>query len=204
MTAAPLIALDADGVLLDYHEGYARGWEKAFGTRPSVRNPRAYHPMQYWDVPVLTAQERVHFSQHGMTEEIWSSMPALEGALEACQMLREAGFRLTCVTALPNRFEDARALNLRTLGFELEAVHAVGGSLARNPKVRALGELKPTAFVDDYLGYLQGLPPGIWRALVEGRPEHSPNRDPALQAPHSRHVDLQDFARWALVNLPRP
>lgn len=35
-----LIALDCDGVLLDYHEAYQRFWEITFGERPMVRNPK--------------------------------------------------------------------------------------------------------------------------------------------------------------------
>ena len=40
--ARPLIALDADGVLLDFHLGYAGAWARAFGTLPAERDPFAY------------------------------------------------------------------------------------------------------------------------------------------------------------------
>jgi len=35
----PIIALDADGVLLDYHHAYARAWAEAFGHPPALRDP---------------------------------------------------------------------------------------------------------------------------------------------------------------------
>ena len=41
-TQAKLIALDADGVLLDYNLAYASAWECAFGVRPQLRDPQAY------------------------------------------------------------------------------------------------------------------------------------------------------------------
>ena len=36
-----IIALDADGVLLDYGLAYASAWQKAFGTYPGERDPLA-------------------------------------------------------------------------------------------------------------------------------------------------------------------
>lgn len=43
--ARPLIALDADGVLLDFHLGYAGAWRRAFGALPVERDPLAYWPI---------------------------------------------------------------------------------------------------------------------------------------------------------------
>jgi hypothetical protein len=42
--------VDADGVLLDFHLGYAGAWERAFGKRPLERDPLAYWPMDRWHV----------------------------------------------------------------------------------------------------------------------------------------------------------
>jgi hypothetical protein len=197
-----LIALDADGVLIDYHEGYAQAWERAFGFRPTVRNAEGYHPRDYWDVPTLTASELKHFRVHGLSEQTWRNMPAMPGALEACQQLSQAGFRLMCVTALSPAYGAARAHNLKRLGFELADVLAVGTSGLGNPKAKALLDLQPVAFVDDYLGYLQGLPPGTWRALIEGRTLNNPNIDGQLEPPSSRHACLLDFAHYWLTQHP--
>jgi len=43
--ARRIIALDADGVLLDYGLAYAGAWQKAFGTYPAERDPLAYWPI---------------------------------------------------------------------------------------------------------------------------------------------------------------
>jgi phosphoglycolate phosphatase-like HAD superfamily hydrolase len=200
----PLIALDADGVLLDYHAGYAMAWQNAFGETLSVRDPQGYHPMQYWNVPQLSAEGQQHLRQYGFTEEVWSTMPALPGAVLACQQLRELGYRLECVTALPAKWQQARAVNLAQLGFELDAVHAVGierhgaDKVAGNPKRDCIAHLAPAFFVDDYLAYFQGVPTGVWRALIDVRPNGSPNHDPALEPPHSRHPSLLAFALWRM------
>lgn len=40
-----VIALDADGVLLDYGLAYATAWPKAFGVYPRERDAKAYWPI---------------------------------------------------------------------------------------------------------------------------------------------------------------
>lgn len=191
-----LIVLDADGVLINYHEGYAMAWERAFGQRPQVRDPLGYHPRHYWDVPALDEAGRRHLADKGFVDEIWRSMPALPGAVEACELLQAAGHCLRCVTALYPKHEGARAANLAQLGFRMDAVHAVGPAEAGNPKLAKLSELRPVAFVDDYIAYLQGVPRPTWRALIDARPNHSPNRDAKFEQPDSRHNSLLEFARW--------
>ena len=39
----PIIALDCDGVLLDYHSQFAHIYEKTFGTKPAIVSPKAFH-----------------------------------------------------------------------------------------------------------------------------------------------------------------
>ena len=62
--ARPLIALDADGVLLDFHLGYAGAWARAFGSRPAERDPLAYWPIDRWEVDRLDEERRLHFRRH--------------------------------------------------------------------------------------------------------------------------------------------
>ena len=123
----PLIALDADGVLLDFSRGYAVAWQRAFGAHPRERDPLAYWPMDRWDVERLEPERRAHFRAH-FDEQFWSSVPAEVGALDACHRLVEGGFELVCVSALPGEFEAARLRNLRDLGFPIERVFATGNA----------------------------------------------------------------------------
>ena len=190
----PLIALDCDGVLLDFLQGYATAWQRAFGQAPLERDPLAYWPMDRWQVERLDASKRDVF-RAAFDDSFWATMPAIDGALEACLRLEGAGFALVCVTALPLEFEAARLRNLRELGFPIERVVATGNAAGEfSPKAAAIEALRPIAFVDDYLPYMRGLPADVHKALVLRAPNGSPNTGDELVNVASVHADLADFA----------
>jgi len=192
----PLIALDADGVLLDFHLGYAGAWQRAFGTAPSERDPLAYWPMDRWLVERLDDDRRAHFRRH-FDAEFWSSVPAIEGAVDACNRLHDAGFDLVCVSALEAEHEAARLRNLRDHGFPIERVVATGNAAGeRSPKADAIAALAPEAFVDDYLPYFRGVPQAVHTALILRAPNGSPNSGPELTLARSIHQDLPGFAEY--------
>jgi phosphoglycolate phosphatase-like HAD superfamily hydrolase len=189
----PLIALDADGVLLDFHLGYASAWARAFGTAPQERDPLAYWPMDRWQVDRLDDARRARF-RASFDEQFWATVPAIAGALEACHRLERAGFDLVCVSALDLEFEAARLRNLRDLGFPIERVIATGNAEGvRSPKADAIAMLQPEAFVDDYLPYLRGVPGQVHTALVLRAPNGSPNAGSELSLARSVHDDLVGF-----------
>lgn len=195
----PLIALDADGVLLDFHVGYAGAWQRAFGDRPAERDPLAYWPMDRWKVDRLDEPRRVHFRRY-FDETFWTSVPAIDGAVQACHRLHDAGFELVCVSALELEYEAARLRNLRGLGFPIERVIATGNAAGeRSPKADAIARLDPEAFVDDYLPYLRGIPGHIHTALVLRAPNGSPNAGAEMALARSVHDDLAGFARHWLA-----
>lgn len=189
----PLIALDADGVLLDFHLAYAGAWKRAFGKAPAERDPLAYWPMDRWKVERLDEKKRVQF-RASFDEHFWATVPAIEGALEACHRLHDAGFELVCVSALELEFEAARLRNLKQLGFPIERVIATGNeAVERSPKADAITELRPLAFVDDYLPYMRGVPRDVHTALVLRAPNGSPNVGNELVLAKSVHQDLAGF-----------
>jgi phosphoglycolate phosphatase-like HAD superfamily hydrolase len=191
--ARPLIALDCDGVLLDFHLGYASAWERAFGHAPRERDPRAYWPMDRWHVERLEPAGRLKF-RAAFDEQFWTTMPPIDGALDACHRLEAAGFDLICVTALDDEFEAARLRNLRDLGFPIERVVATGHSEgARSPKADAIDMLEPIAFVDDYAVYMRGISASVHTALILRAPNGSPNTGVDLQLAKSVHDDLRAF-----------
>jgi phosphoglycolate phosphatase-like HAD superfamily hydrolase len=191
----PVIAVDADGVLLDFHLGYADAWRRAFGAAPAERDPQAYWPIDRWDVPRLDELGREHFRRF-FDEPFWQSVPAIEGAVDASHRLVEAGFDLVCVSALELRYEAARLYNLRQLGFPIERVIATGNEAGpRSPKADAIEQLQPVAFVDDYLPYMRGVPAHVHTALVLRAPNGSPNSGPDLALVKSVHQDLAQFVR---------
>lgn len=193
-----IIALDADGVLLDYHAAYPGAWERAFGQRPVLKNPRAYWPIHRWDVRELEGTARDQLSAC-FDERFWSSIPALPGAKAACQRLVDAGFELVVVTAIKSRYASARRRNLQDLGFPLaEVISTEGKAGGASPKADAIARLAPLAFVDDYLPYHRGIPDGVHQALILREPEGSPNVGDELRLVDSQHENLAAFAQWWL------
>ena len=200
MTPSKLIALDADGVLLDYNLAYATAWERAFGTRPQLCKPQAYWAKDRWGVATLEGEALNRF-RASFDEAYWSSIPAIAGAVQACQTLVAAGYELVCVSAVKPEFAKARLGNLLALGFPIDAVVATSNDNAagRSPKAQALAQLQPVAFVDDFLPYFAGVDEAIHQALILREPEGSPNQGAGLERIHSTHADLAQFARWWLA-----
>jgi beta-phosphoglucomutase-like phosphatase (HAD superfamily) len=54
MKNSKTIALDCDGVLLDYALAYGGAWKRAFGEEPVLRSPDSYWPMDRWGTPRLS------------------------------------------------------------------------------------------------------------------------------------------------------
>ena len=199
----PLIALDADGVLLDFNLAYAGAWERTFGSPPRERDPLAYWPMDRWHVERLDPAGRTRF-RAAFDRHFWSTVPPIAGAVGACHRLRDAGFDLVCVSALDAEFEADRLRNLRDCGFPIARVVATGNEISeRSPKVDAIAALRPVAFVDDYLPYLRGIPSDVHAALILRGPNGSPNTGDELALAHSTHPDLAGFADHWLARVGR-
>ena len=191
-----IIALDADGVLLDYGTAYAGAWAKAFGQKPALRDSEAYWPIDRWEVQRLAGEQLDRF-RAAFDEDFWSTIPAVSGAVDACNRLVQAGFDLVCISALDSAYAKARSRNLATLGFPIERVIVTGGQDGdQSPKAPAIQKLQPVAFVDDYLPYHRGLPAAIHKALILRDPVGSPNVGAELAHIDSQHTDLRDFANW--------
>ncbi len=196
----PVVALDGDGVLLDYNGAYPRAWSKAFGVTPTLLHPEAYWPMARWGVPELTGSKledlRATFDQ-----DFWSTIEPMPGALHACEQLVNAGFDLVCVTALDDRFAQARADNLRHFGFPISRVVATGNDASvQSPKAKAVASLNAVAFVDDFAPYLVGVDSNTHRGLITRDPVGSPNVGDLLHHADSTHPNLSAVAIWWIGN----
>lgn len=195
-----IIALDADGVLLDYGLAYAGAWRKAFGVYPRERDPNAYWPIDRWEVERLEDDGRLDQFRRAFDGDFWASIPPIRGAVEACRSLHAAGYELVCVTALPDEYRVARERNLRLHGFPIELVHATENTKGPvSPKAATLNTIKPAVFVDDYLPYFIGVSSDVHRALVLRRATGSPNSGKLLVHTDSQHSDLAEFAQWWLT-----
>jgi phosphoglycolate phosphatase-like HAD superfamily hydrolase len=190
----PILAIDADGVLVDLHVGYARAWQLAFGEVLAERDPLGYWPTDRFAVPAIDAEQRLLLREQFQRPSLWETLPALPGAVQACHRLHDAGYELVCVTALDAQLQPARARNLKALGFPIRRVVATGHAEgARSPKADAIDALQPVAFVDDYVAYLRGIAPAVHTALVLRAPNGSPNVGDELRLARSVHQDLADF-----------
>lgn len=192
-----LIALDADGVLLDYNAAYAIAWKNTFGTLPKEVNPNAYWPIDRYGVPRLSGADLSKF-RNSFDEKFWSSIPLIDGAKEACFSLLRLGYELICITALPAKFLDARRANLIEHGLPIKEVRAVehSESVVISPKADLLNELMPCAFVDDYLPYFKGVSKKIHKALVLREQDGSPNVGDGLVSITTSHENLLSFAKF--------
>lgn len=190
------IALDADGVLLDYASTYAQAWARAFGESPTLAKPNAYWPRERWGVAWLEGAQLSRF-RAAFDEQFWSTIPAVSGALEACRVLESVGYELVCVTAMEERHLQARKRNLRELGFPISKVIATTNEVTHtSPKAEVLRAPEVTALVEDYAPYLRGVTERIHKALILRDPEGSPNVGSELQLADSTHESLLQFARW--------
>lgn len=194
MKNSNVIALDCDGVLLNYADAYGKAWERAFGEVPTLQNRDAYWPMHRWGIPMLTGGQLEQF-RRVFDDKFWSTIPPIVGALEACQLLIEAGCELICVTALELHNLEARKRNLEMLGFPITKVIATPNrEHDESPKAQVLNELGVDAFVDDYAPYLVGVSADIHKALILRDPIGSPNVGQALSLANSTHANLLAFA----------
>ncbi|CAF1082732.1 unnamed protein product [Didymodactylos carnosus] len=154
----PVIALDCDGVLLDYCKTFGQIYQQTFGKDVVVVNPRSFDAKNMYGIE-FTPEEEIDFytkfDEHG-----WHSMPMLDGALEACDLLHEAGYELVCVTTMSEKFVEQRLRNLKQHGFKIDRVigrqihHKLPNDFLKqdehpNPKKEAIEKLKPVVFVDD-------------------------------------------------------
>ena len=123
----------------------------------------------------------------------------LQSCEAACTRLHDAGFELVCVSALDTEFEASRLQNLRALGYPIERVYATPhDGRYRSPKADKLAELRPTAFVDDYLPYLRGVQSDVHTALITRGATSGPNTGPEMALAKSTHLDLAGFADFWL------
>ena len=191
--------LDGDGVLLDFNSAYAAAWHRAFGVLPQLRDENAYWPQGRWDVPRLEGEKLAHF-RSVFDEQFWSTIPAIDGAIDACKQLTDADYELVCVTALASKFQNARFKNLQDLGFPIGKVIATTSeSIAGvSPKAKVVEDLGAVVFVDDYLPYMQGFTSSTHLALITREPNGSPNVGAELGVVHSSHIDLAAFADFWL------
>ena len=106
-----LIVLDCDGVLVDYNTYYGEMYQRIFNKKIEIINHNSYHAENYYGLTWENSQQKDYFisqfNLHG-----WHDMPALEGAVEATQTLKQQGYKIIILTSIPSSAQEKRHQNL--------------------------------------------------------------------------------------------
>lgn len=194
-----IIALDCDGVLLNYNEAYGRALEEFLGEKPTIVSPTAYFCHNYFDVQ-LNPQQKTEFYKF-FNDKGWGMMTDLPRSIEATHKLREAGYKIIVVTSMPKIAQDMRHKNLLDLGFAVDATIATGKKNNNiNPKKSYIEALLPEYFVDDLMENFHNIDSSTHFVLVDSQSHDSPNLNFEHKIKlHSTHNTLWDFVEKHII-----
>lgn len=209
INSKPILAVDCDGVLLNYNLAYGQAYEEHFGTKLSVKDPLAFHATNYWGIeePPVNSSFWQAFNEE---LDMWTRMPAIPGAVEACHEFVAMGFELVCVTSMPEKMAEKRQWNLQDLNFPIERVIACGRKhqendfvpqeqSSKNPKKEAIEKLCPAWFVDDEWRKLKGFE-GINLVMIDPGYSENLNQDATHQELRCVVPNLKSLADWFKLN----
>lgn len=187
-----IIVLDADGVLLDYNQKMADICEKALGIKLG-KMKHFHHFTNAANFKMTKLQAKEVFALFDI--QGWNSMPAIEGSVEACKALHQAGHQLVCLSSMPERFIKDRQANLLNLGMPVEKVIGSGRDDSEtNPKAAHLQEIRPDIFVDDQLRNFQNIPSNICKVWIDHRYSDCPNLGMDRSIADFRFLSLHEFS----------
>lgn len=165
-----LIALDVDGVLLDFDAGMRKLGQRVLG-RTLVPRTRHFPLGQRYGL----TQDEDRRLWDALSLDGFRDLPLLPGADDAVRRLRDAGLAIHLVTGIAPTLADVRLANLQDHGITVDGIVCVGHGLAR--KDEALARLAPIAFVDDRLNHLAAapfVPHRVWIDHGDEQYDHSP------------------------------
>lgn len=158
-----IIALDVDGVLLDY-AGSLDLWMRSHFSymTPAKQNIYALH--ERYNIPHLYMEPLANLFAES---EHFRTLSPYRNAIPNVRKLYEAGHRLVAVTAC-NSTEITKKLRYENLearfGNAISEVHFVG---VDRPKREVLAKLRPDAFVDDLPEHIITAPNDTKKFLME-------------------------------------
>ena len=178
-----IIALDADGVLLDFHRGYAGAWQRAFGSLPAgarsagllADGPLARRPPRGRRAPRPLPQAL----RRGVLDLRAGHRGRDRGVPSAARRRLRSGLRLR--SGAP--FEAARLRNLRDHGFPIERVIATGNVASRS---QPEGRRDRRAESRGLRRRLPSVPARRAGACAHRAHRSRPERQPRTSAPNSR------------------
>lgn len=202
MKKPKIIALDCDGVLLNYNQAYGKIYSETFNQPLQVAKPNAYHAHNYWGIEWDKQLEKKSIFQSAFNEHGWKNMPALEGSIEATHLLRSKGYKIFVVTSMPEFAEKHRHENLTNLGFAVDATIATGSKKdKKNPKKPYIDALMPEFFVDDLIENFHNIDSPTKFVWIDWKCEDNDQSHHRLNnlRIHHEHENLLDFVKSVIL-----
>jgi len=150
-----IIALDADGVLLDLNEAW-RAQACDILNRPVSLRHQAFEMTRRYGISAKE-EELVWQSFH------WSDFPTIDGAAEGVEQLHALGREIHVITAIAREHRDLRLDNLSHLNIPAENIHCTGFNQSKS---HVLQTLRAHVYVDDRPEYvLESIQTGVGHTL---------------------------------------
>lgn len=186
-----ILALDCDGVILNYNQQFGIIYEKLFNKKLDIVNPLSYHAEDYFGIK-LSESEKKEFYKYFMKDG-WSNMQPFDNVKETIDELKK-DFKIIIVTSMPSQAKEKRMNNLKKFEIHFDELYATGRSIKHsNPKKEILDELKPHYFVDDLLHNFKDIDSSIKRILLHNNLTNSPNHNHKDITYHSTYSNLHEF-----------
>ena len=193
------LAIDADGVILDFERKFMDLWEQKHGDRPE-RVCNAYSSTTSFGLQDKCPDLMKFIYENADIEDFYGNMNMLPGAEEAIHELHDMGFELICVTAIPNELRELRFNNLINK-FKLPISDILTAprtnAIIANPKALIVNAMEPIALIEDHVHNFLDINPGIARiyinpSVVDVSPDESTQ-------PHFAYDSLYECMQDAIV-----
>lgn len=151
------IVLDVDGVLLNFMKSFDET-AKSFLPR-KVEFFKDEYKQDYYHLSKRiggSEKEADEILEYMQDASVYERLLPLDGAKEAVKKIKEAGFKVYVVTAVPERAQEMRLINLKNaLDFVPDEIHCVGMGKS---KKEIIEKINPDVFIDDRIDYLASVP----------------------------------------------
>lgn len=137
-----IVALDGDGVLLDFDKAFQRHMEYKLGRKLPVLS-RSYDLGKRYGLDGFG-----FWSDLASDEVFWSSIPLLPHAKDLVYALEDIGFEVWVVTAIGENMRQSRAVSLSGLVPKGRIICSGWSSYAME-KIEVLHDLDAVGFLDD-------------------------------------------------------
>lgn len=190
-----VIALDVDGVLLDFFATFDKAAEiilkRKVNPNKDEHKRDHYHLGKRVDTDDVMAEKILQFM---LDSRMYQEIPALEGVKEAVEEIKKQNFKIVIITALPESAREMRLINLKNvLNLEPDEMHMVGMGKSKKD---ALELVNPDIFIDDRIDYLASVPT-LYHTVWCDRKEAQKDKETLVD------VHVHSLKEWVDNHMPR-